>query len=146
MKSRWIACHHSVCQLPLWVRVWVLGVLIPVNALPFWFLDTQVGRAATAAALLVVVANATILLVQRGVSALMALPHLVAWIPLTGWLAARLLFDATLTGGEAGLALALVVVNGISLVFDTIDGVRWLCGQRGVLGRPTTCLDTRSCP
>ena len=137
LKPRLIACHHSVCLLPMWVRLWVLGILIPVNAAPFWFLDTSVGQAGAAAALFVVAANASILLVQRGISALMALPHLIVWIPLTGWLAARLLFDATLTGSEAYLAMTLVAVNGISLVFDTIDGVRWLCGQRGVLGRAT---------
>ena len=146
MKARWLACHQSARQLPLWVKVWVLGVLVPVNTLPFGFLDTRVGRAAAVASLLVVISNTTILLAQRGITRLMALPHLIAWIPLVSWLAASLLFDATLSGSEADLAIALLIVNGISLGFDTVDYVHWLCGQRGHLGRPTSALDNGSCP
>ncbi len=145
MTSRWPHCFRGAGQLPTWVKVWVLGVLIPINVLPFGFLDTQVGRAAAAASLLVIVSNTTILLAQRGVTRLMALPHLIAWIPLISWLGARLLFDTTLNGSAAGLALALVIVNGISLIFDTIDYVHWLCGQRDVIGRPTPSLHAGAC-
>lgn len=136
MTTRWADCHRSFRAIPLWVRVWVLGVLIPVNASTFWFLDSRIGQAGAAAAVLVVAANVPIMLVERGVSRLMALPHLFAWIPLLAWLAALLAFDATLTASETRLATVLAVVNGISLVFDTIDSVRWLCGQRDVACRP----------
>ena len=33
---------RSLRSLPLWVQIWVAGILVPVNVLPFFLLDTRV--------------------------------------------------------------------------------------------------------
>lgn len=131
---RLVDCGRSFLALPRRVRLWVAAVLVPVNALPFWFLDTPTGRAAAAAALFVVLTNVPIMPIARGMSRLMAVPHLLAWVPLLPWLAAHLSFGPPLPWSESLLALALLVVNGISLVVDTLDTWRWGCGQRAIPG------------
>jgi hypothetical protein len=138
MSSRLVDCGRSFLALPRWVQLWVAAVLVPVNALPFWFLDTPTGRAAAAASVFVVLTNVPIMLVERGMSRLMSVPHLLAWVPLLPYLAARLSFGSPLPWSESLLALALLVVNGISLVFDTLDTWRWGCGQRAIPGHTSS--------
>ncbi|MGD9583509.1 MAG: hypothetical protein AB7V26_07545 [Lysobacterales bacterium] len=134
MQSRLLDCHHSFHALPLWVRLWVAGILIPVNVLPFFLLHTETGRWAALAALLVVATNMPIMLIERGMSRLMSVPHLIAWIPLLVWLLLRINTEPPLAGWERALALALIAINGLSLVFDLIDTLRWLRGERAVPG------------
>ena len=112
-------------------------VLIPVNVLPFFLLDTWSGCAGAVAALFVVVTNVPIMWAAAGMSRAMSLPHLLAWVPLEIALALRVCGAAGSlppSAVELALAIALLLVNGISLVFDTIDSWRWLRGQRDVPG------------
>ncbi|MET4026366.1 hypothetical protein ABIE59_001892 [Marinobacter sp. MBR-99] len=131
--DRHIATWKSFRSLPLWVQVWVAGVLVPVNAAAFWFLDTPAGWWAALSAFLVLVSNYPIMLICQGMSRLMSVPHLIVWGPLQVFLLYRLT-----TGGpvnpELALILVLLVVNGISLVFDAIDSWRWFAGERDVPG------------
>lgn len=136
MSSRWRDGHRSFLALPRWVQVWVGAILVPVNALPFFFLDTPSGRAAALAAVFVVLTNLPIILITRGRSRLMAVPHLLAWVPLLPYLAARLIFQQPLALPEIFLALALIVINGISLAFDTFDTWRWIWSKRDIPGQP----------
>lgn len=137
MKARLARILHSFQSLPGWVQVWVGFVLIPVNVLPFFFLGTWSGRAAAMAALFVVVTHVPIMWGASGMSRAMSLPHLLAWMPLEIALTLRL---AGAAGGvppslaETTLAILLLLVNGISLVFDALDSWRWLQGQRDVPG------------
>lgn len=132
MNSRWRDCGRSFLALPVWTRLWVVVVLIPVNTAPFFFLDTPTGRAAAVAATFVVITNVPIMLRERVMSRLMSMPHLIAWVPLLPYLIARLWLRPPSTQAEALLALALIGINGVSLVFDTVDTWRWLCGQRSI--------------
>lgn len=128
---------HSYRSLPLWVQVWVGGILVPVNALSFLALHSPTGQWAASAALFVVATNAPIMWVEQGMSKLMSVPHLIAWLPLQVALLARLvghLGTTPLQPFEMPLILALLATNGISLVFDAIDSVRWLKGDRAVPG------------
>ncbi len=137
MNTRSIQIWHSYRSLPSWVQIWVGFVLIPANVLPFFFLDTWSGRAGAMAALLVVATNVPIMWAAGGMSRAMSLPHLFAWIPLEIALALRISGAAgslTLTTVELALAIVLLLVNGISLVFDAIDSWRWWRGQRAVSG------------
>ncbi len=112
-------------------------VLIPVNALPFFLLDTWSGRAGALAALFVVATNVPIMWAASGMSRAMSLPHLLAWIPLEIALVLRVSGAAgslPASATELALAIVLLLVNGISLVFDAIDSWRWWRGQRDVPG------------
>lgn len=128
---------HSYRSLPLWVQIWVGGILVPVNALSFLLLHSPTGQWAAWAALFVVGTNVPIMWMEHGMSKLMSVPHLIAWLPLQVALLARLVghLGATpLQPFEMPLILALLATNGISLVFDAIDSVRWIKGDRAVPG------------
>lgn len=121
------------------------GVLVPANAAPFFLLDTMSGRAGALASTIVVAGNVPLMLSQRGMSRLLSVPHLLAWTPLVAMLAARLLFAKDMTPAETVLATVLLVVNGISLLFDTVDAWRWLCGQREIAGHNDNHPSTETC-
>ncbi len=138
MKNRLTQCWHSFRVLPLWVQFWVGGVLVPVNALAFFLLDTWAGQLTAVAALFVVLTNVPIMLIERGMSKLMAVPHLIAWYPLVFALGNRLLSaNASHATGELESAFIILVisVNGISLLFDTKDSIDWFRGHREVPGQ-----------
>lgn len=137
MQARTQDIWKSYRSLPLWVQIWVALILVPVNAAAFVLLDTWLGVAAAIAAVFVALTNAPIMWVCRGMSRLMSVPHLFAWIPLQVLIPMRL---AGMVGGgpvsdaEWVFGIVLFVTNGISLVFDAIDSWRWAKGEREVPG------------
>jgi len=125
---------HSFRSLPLWVQVWVAGILVPVNAAAFFFLDTPTGQWTALAAVLVMATNWPIMVWEQGMSRLMSVPHLIIWLPLEVALLYRLQAPE-LAQSELILAWVIVAINGISLVFDALDTWRWCRGEREVPGR-----------
>lgn len=141
MRSRLADSLKSFRALPRWVQAWVALVLMPANLLPFGWLDTPTGRAGALATGVVVLGGVPIMLAERGLSRLMSVPHLVAWIPLLVLLVARLAQGEPMSRAETGLAMTLIVVDGISLGFDVLDFARWSLGDRAVPGvTPATFL------
>jgi len=123
--------------LPLWVQVWVGLFLIPANAAAFLLMDTPTGKAAAIAAIFVVMTNIPIMLYEGGMSRLMAMPHLVAWIPLSVFIIMRFISfpnSSNMQTPELVFAVLLLIINGFSLVFDAIDTIRWRRGQRDIPG------------
>lgn len=139
MSTRAAQIWQSYRSLPGWVQIWVGIVLIPVNVLPFLWLDSWTGKAGAAAALFVVITNVPIMWIAGGMSRAMSIPHLLAWIPLEIALALRV-SGTTLSPLELTLAILLLSVNGISLVFDALDSWRWWHGERGIPGQRRTRL------
>lgn len=136
-QSRIMASWGSFRSLPGWVQFWVGCILVPVNAASFAMLDTGSGRAVAAAALLVVASNVPIMLWARGMSKLMAVPHLFIWGPLQWFLISKLWLVAgadAMAQPEQVYAMVVLVVNGVSLAFDTLDSWHWLKGDRAAPG------------
>ncbi len=128
---------RSLRSLPLWVQVWVVGILVLVNILPFFLLDTRVGMAGALAALFVAATNGPLIWIYRGMNKVLSIPHLIAWGPLEIYLLMLLAdsgFRAEAGALELGLAVLLVVINGISLVFDVMDSIKWVAGDRTTPG------------
>lgn len=138
MRERLLACGRSFPALPRWVQWWVAGVPVPVNTLPFAYLDTPTGREAAIASLVVGCTNVPIMIAERSMSRLMSVPHLIAWIPLLLLLVYRLQSPQPPIGSEWILAIALVTINGISLIFDAFDSYRWLRRKRAIFERHMT--------
>lgn len=137
MQARMQDIWKSYRSLPLWVQIWVALILVPVNAAAFFLLDTWLGVAAAIAAVFVVLTNAPIMWVCRGMSRLMSVPHLFAWIPLQILIPMRLaelVGSGPVSGAEWAFGVILFVINGISLAFDAVDSWRWLRGEREVPG------------
>ena len=128
---------RSYRALPLWVQLWVGLILVPANAISFALLDTWAGRVAAVAALAVMATNLPIMWIERGLSRLMAVPHLLIWGPLQVALLLRWaerVGPLPLADGERAFLVLLTVVNGISLLFDALDSWRWFRGERDVPG------------
>ncbi len=130
----------SFSSLPLWVRLWIVGWLVPVNAASIFFLGTPVGLWTAISAGLVGVSNTWLALRLGGLSRGLAFPHLVVWIPLCIAIAARL------TGPDAGsigrteyiYGVVVLTTNIISIGFDLVDAYRWIAGERSVPGQGST--------
>lgn len=128
----------SWTKLPGWVLVWVLGILGPINIAALFFLDTNTGMAALLAMIVAFGGNSFLMISNGGVSKVMAIPHLFAWIPLEIYLLWQLLFTTNIVAGsgEYWLAWLLVIINGISLAFDVYDTREWRAGNRQLAGFP----------
>lgn len=140
MKIRLMQCWRSFRAVPLWVQIWVGGILVPTNALAFFLLDTWAGQLTAVAAVFVVLTNVPIMLMERGMSKLMAVPHLIAWYPLVIVLWVQLLSGSspeTTAAWESAFMVLVIVINGISLMFDTKDSIDWLRGHREIPGHDT---------
>ena len=139
MMDRMADIWRSWWSLPLWVQIWVAGILVPVNVLPFFLLESAVGQAGALAALLVLVTNGPLMWVYRGMNKVLSIPHLIAWGPLVIYLLMLLSesgFRADASRMELGLAALLLAINGISLMFDVVDSAKWLAGDRATPGIP----------
>ncbi len=126
---------RSYRSLPLWVQLWV-GLLILVNVAAFGLLDTATGRATALAALFVGVTNGPLIIYYRGMNRALSIPHLFAWIPLQVFLLQHVWLQGSGTLGalERGYGMTVLLVNGVSLVFDVLDSWRWLRGARDTPG------------
>ena len=125
---------QSFLAMPLWVRIWVFVVLVPVNFAPLLFVGEPFWAWVAVLAAGAVAFNALPLLIERGFGPTMALSHVIAWPPLL------VLIGMILMDGEGSdiyrlFLWILLIVDGISLVFDVPDSWKWLKGDRKPAGR-----------
>ena len=130
----------SFNSLPLWVRLWIAGWLVPVNAASIFFLGTPVGLWTAISAGLVGISNGWLAVRLKGLSRALAFPHLVVWIPLCIAIAARLTGPDAGSIGRAEYIYGVVVLttNILSIGFDLVDAYRWIAGERSVPGQGST--------
>lgn len=120
---------HNYRALPFWVQIWVFGILVPVNAASIFFVAEPSGVWIAFFAIVAMLINVPVMIVERGFSKTMALSHLPLWTPLVIWL-----IVARPDGSPAYQMYLwiLLVVDLISLAFDYPDAWRWWKGERGV--------------
>ena len=121
----------SYRALPLWVQIWVFGILVPVNAISIFFVNQPGGMWIAFLAIVAMLINVPVMIVERGFSKTMALSHLPLWTPLV-----LLLIFARPEGTAAyhTYLWILLAVDLISLAFDYPDAWRWWKGDRQVAG------------
>lgn len=122
---------RSYRSLPLWVQIWVFGILVPVNSAAIFFVFQPSGQWVALLAIGAMLPNIPIMLYERGLSKMMALPHLIPWSLLVVWL-----LTSMPQGSPAYTTYLwiLLLVNTISLAFDFPDAVKWLKGDRSIAG------------
>lgn len=130
------AIWHSFRRIPLWVQIWVVLILMPINFATLCFVAQPSGLWLAILAIGGMLPNAYIMASERGLSKLMALPHVLLWTPLC------LLIGCLLYGHYAGTQLlsdgyrqfliALLIIDVISLAFDFPDLYRWWRGDRAI--------------
>ncbi len=108
---------------PLWI-----GLLVVVNiAGPIYFFEALEAKVVLAA-FLASAASMTAIFAAKGFVRLLGIGH-IFWIPMVPWLWTRL--DQVEPGTLIGYwMIAVVAINGISLIIDAIDVVRYVSGDR----------------
>ncbi len=108
---------------PLWI-----GLLVVINiAGPIYFFKAFEAKVVLAA-FLTSAAFMTAIFAAKGFVRLLGIGHIL-WIPMVPWLWTRL--DQVETGSLIGYwMIAVVAVNGISLIIDAVDVVRYVAGDR----------------
>lgn len=116
---------NSYRELPLWVQIWVSVILVPVNLVSLAFLDQPQGFLVAALAITGMALNLPIMVVERGFTKTMALPHLLCWIPLVILVAFLLGSGASLSPAYTSFLVLLLIIDVLSLAFDLWDGLSW---------------------
>ncbi len=122
---------NSYRRLPVWVQVWVVAILVPVNVASLGFWSAPGWGLVAVLAIGAMALNLPILLAERGLSKAMAWPHLALWIPLVLLLIMQLVGDGP-AGGHRQYLMLLLAVDLVSLGFDLPDAWKWLKGDRAV--------------
>ena len=119
--------NRGLLGMPLPLQLWV-GMLIAANLIaPLFFLEHLEARVTLAAGLLGM-GLMSALTGRFGFSRIVGLGH-AAWLPLLAYLVSSLTEVPASTG--LGLWLrSVIVLDAVSLVFDAVDAVRFLRGDR----------------
>lgn len=111
----------------LWVTL--LGTVNLGGGIYYWSrIEGKTAIAAMTGAFVIM----TVIYRQRGFVRLLGLGHIVAWVPLLALLAISL-SDTDSTGAFRAWLWTVIGFNGVSLVIDVADVVRYMRGERGAV-------------
>ncbi len=127
MMNALLAFPRAMLAMPKAWQGWIALMIVLNAVVPLILISTLEGKVVLAT---FVAAAALMMAIHRakGFVRLIGTGHFV-WFPLLAWLATR--FDAT-SGPMRAWLIALFVVNGLSLVIDVIDLIRYLRGDREI--------------
>lgn len=120
---------QSFRALPSWVQIWVAVWLVPVNMISVVFIDQSMGIWIAVLANIAMILNLPIMLIERGFSKLMALPHIVPW---TALIILIIFWRPQGSDSYETYLWVLLFTNIVSLIFDYIDAWEWWKGNRAV--------------
>ncbi len=124
---------NSFRATPLWVQLWMVLILMPINIVGLFLLDQPMAPWIAGLAVFGMLPNVVIMYKERGMSKLMALPHLLPWTVLI-----VIIVFARPEGGSSiyeAYLNSLLVVNTISLLFDYPDTIKWFKDDRAIAGK-----------
>lgn len=127
IKSRIIEIWHSFRKLPLWVQLWMVLWLIPINIASLIFIQESNGFLIAILANIAMLLNVPIMWFERGMSRAMALPHLPFWSILV---IVILLINPDTSTSYGKYLWLLALTNFLSLVFDINDAIKWFKSNR----------------
>lgn len=127
VKNAFIKFNKGILKMPLPWQLWMMLLVAANLAMPLFFLhrfEAQVvlGTILASAALM------TFLTARFGFSRILGLGHSL-WVPMLVFLFTRLV-EIPASDAFGIWIRTLFVLNGISLVIDTVDVVRYIAGDR----------------
>ncbi|RMF10390.1 MAG: hypothetical protein D6763_05840 [Alphaproteobacteria bacterium] len=138
--SRLAALGKSWLGIKTWVKYWLFALNGAFLA-AFFFWPADIAKIILIAYLATMPMLLAIMIVQRGLTRLLGIGHLIAWIPLVIYLTGRLLgrsFGSQLSlENDGALYIYVLVLLGfvtVCLAFDVYDLVKWFKGARSRLG------------
>jgi len=117
----------EILKEPLWLQAWILWMVV-INTASVLFIRHRDGKAVLAAW----VGNLVfmnLLFYLNGYNRLLGLSHVVFWTPLLVYIVLPP-WDSDARTPYGVWLRVLVLTNGISLIVDYIDVVRYLLGDR----------------
>ena len=131
----WIIRIIKSCfALPKWVFIWVFFILVPANFSGIFLLQYETGFWVMLLGAGGILPNIVLLFINGGMSKVLAISHLIFWIPLHFVLFYLLLNRPDMNGFEQNYLLLILAINTISLAFDFYDTNEWRKGNRDVVG------------
>ena len=138
--SRLEAIGFSWLKIKTWIKVW-LFVLNGVFLAAFFYWPTEFSRVTLAAYFATAPILIALMIVQRGVTRLLGIAHLIPWMPLLAYVGLRMSGDFAgrqiTYQDNAGLfsyAIVLFAFVAVCLAFDVYDLARWVRGDRARIG------------
>ena len=126
MKSM-MKLMRTMMIMPIHWQVW-LGVLVTANmVVPFLFIHTLEAQVVLAA-MIVGLVIMSVIFSAKGFVRLLGIGH-IAWLPLVFWLWTRL-GHAPADSIFGYWLVAVLVLNSLSLIIDTVDVLRYIKGER----------------
>jgi len=134
MIDRLIRIIKSCFALPKWVFIWVFFILVPANFSGIFFLQYETAFWVMVLGMGGILPNIVLLFLNGGMSKVLAIPHLIFWIPLH-FILINLWFNRPdMSEFEQNYLLIILAINTISLAFDFYDANEWRKGKRDVVG------------
>ena len=125
--NAFVKLNKGLFKMPLPWKMW-LSLLVAANVFVPMFYFQQLEAQIVLGTMAANMALMTYLTSRFGFTRILGLGH-IFWIPLLGFLLTRL---GSIPAGDAyGAWLqALIVVNSVSLLIDTVDVIRFFAGDR----------------
>ena len=125
--TRLARIQQSYFNLPIWVQIWMMFILGPINLASLAFLNQPSGTLIAALAISGMVITVGIVIVAGKFSKIAAAGHILPWTHLM-WI----LVFAKPEGSQIyqTFLTVLLVLNGISLAFDFNDLRIWFGAKR----------------
>ena len=119
--------NRGLLMLPVQWQLWVMLLVAANVVVPLFFLQHQEAQVVLVATL-ASMALMTYLTGRFGFTRIIGLGHIV-WVPMLAFLLTRL-GDVPATDAFGIWIRALFVLNGMSLVIDAVDAIRYFSGDR----------------
>jgi hypothetical protein len=124
---------QSIAQQPQWVQYWLYVLIFGIVALPLTLLiwkQTRLTAVITIAASVIAGLGVSWLYDQLGYVKLLGLPHIILWTPLVLYLFGQIKRE-DMPAWPKRIMMVVLAVFVASLVFDYVDVVRYVLGERG---------------
>lgn len=133
--SRLNAIKHSWLAMKTWVKIWLFS-LNGIFLAALFFLPTDTAQYILFAFILSGPLLMALMIVQRGLTRLLGVAHLIPWLPLLAYLLTQLSTSITYTQTPYlfSYLILLTVTMSICLLLDALDVYRWFQGEKYRLG------------
>jgi hypothetical protein len=126
---------EAIAQQPQWVQYWLYVLLFGILVLPLALLiwkQTRLTAVITIAASVIAGLGVSWIFDRLGYVKLLGLPHIILWTPLVLYLFGQIKREDMPTWPKR-IMMVVLAVFVVSLMFDYVDVVRYVLGDRGAI-------------